>query len=85
MSFPMGQLIQAANIMNMNLPEGIQNITLQAISEALLTSWKALYNLTAVHTKPMKRGIVVKTRMIFFFYIISSVAAQNDNVACLLE
>ena len=85
MSFPMGQLIQAANIMNMNLPEGIQNITLQAISEALLTSGKVLYNLTAVHTKPMKRGIVVKTRMIFFFYIISSVAAQNDNVACLLE
>ena len=56
----MGQLIQAANIMNMNLPEGIQNITLQAISEALLTSGKVLYNLTAVHSKPMKRGIVVK-------------------------
>ena len=35
MSFPMGQLIQAANLMNINLQEGLQNVTLQAISETL--------------------------------------------------
>ena len=63
MSFPMGQLIQAANLMNINLQEGLQNVTLQAISETLLTSRKVLYNLTAVHTKPMKRGIVLNVSL----------------------
>lgn len=53
----MGQLIQSAYLIKINLPEGLQNVTLQAISEALLTSGKVLYNLTAVHTKPIKRGI----------------------------
>ena len=62
MSFPMGQLIQAANLMNMNLQEGLQNVTLQAITESLLTSGKVLYNLTAVHKKPMNRIIVDKLR-----------------------
>ena len=53
--------------MNINLPEGLQNVTLQAINKALLTSGKILYNLTTVHTKPMKRDIVVKTRMVCLF------------------
>lgn len=63
MSFPMGQFIQAANLMNINSQEGLQNVTLQAISETLLTSRKVLYNLTAVYTKPMKRGIVLNVSL----------------------
>ena len=49
--------------MNINSKEGLQNVTLQAISETLLTSRKVLYNLTAVHTKPMKRGIVLNVSL----------------------
>ena len=58
MSFPPGQVIQSASLMNMNLPEGLKNITLQAISKLLLTSEEVPYNMTAIHNKPVKKGNV---------------------------
>ncbi|XP_078321865.1 uncharacterized protein LOC111103999 isoform X3 [Crassostrea virginica] len=60
MSFPPGQVIQSASLMNMNLPEGLQNITLQAISKLLLTSEEVPYNMTAIHNKPVKKGTTLK-------------------------
>lgn len=56
MSFPVGQDIQSVDIVNMNMPVGLKNITIQAISKLLLTSDKVIYNLTAVHSKPTKKG-----------------------------
>ena len=56
MSFPPGQVVQSASLMNMNLPEGLQNITLQAISKLFLTSEEVPYNMTAIHNKPVKKG-----------------------------
>ena len=56
--FPPGQVVQSASLMNMNLPEGLQNITLQAISKLLLTSEEVPYNMTAIHNKPVKKGNV---------------------------
>ena len=58
MSFPNGQLVQSASLMNLNMPEGLQNITLKAINKVLLTSEEVLYNMTAIHTKPTKKGKV---------------------------
>lgn len=56
MTFPVGQDIQSVDIVNMNMPEGLKNITIQAISKLLLTSDKVIYNLTTVHSKPTKEG-----------------------------
>lgn len=56
MSFPVGQDIQSVDIVNMNMPVGLKNITIQAISKLLLTSDKVIYNLTTVHSKPTKKG-----------------------------
>ena len=60
MSFPNGQLVKSTSLMNLNMPEGLQNITLQAISKVLLTSEEVLYNMTAIQTKPTKKGKVVQ-------------------------
>ncbi|XP_052707847.1 uncharacterized protein LOC128183063 isoform X2 [Crassostrea angulata] len=56
MTFPVVQDIQSVDIVNMNMPEGLKNITIQAISKLLLASDKVIYNLTAVHSKPTKKG-----------------------------
>nr|XP_034332757.1 uncharacterized protein LOC105327902 isoform X2 [Crassostrea gigas] len=56
MSFPVGQDIQSVNIINMNMPEGLKNITVQAINKLLLASDQVIYNFTAVHSKPTKKG-----------------------------
>lgn len=56
MTFPVGQDIKSVDIVNMNMPEGLKNMTLQAISKLLLASDNVLYNLTAVHSKPTKKG-----------------------------
>lgn len=57
MSFPVGQDIQSVNIINMNMPEGLKNITVQAINKLLLASDQVIYNFTAVHSKPTKKGM----------------------------
>lgn len=57
MSFPVGQDIQSVNIINMNMPEGLKNITVQAINKLLLVSDQVIYNFTAVHSKPTKKGM----------------------------
>lgn len=59
MSFPVGQDIQSVDIVNMNMPEGLKNITVQAINKLLLTSDPVLYNFTAVHSKPTKKGMIL--------------------------
>lgn len=56
MTFPVVQDIQSVDIVNMNMPEGLKNITIQAISKLLLASDKVIYNLTAVHSKPTKKA-----------------------------
>ncbi|XP_062606252.1 uncharacterized protein LOC134268062, partial [Saccostrea cucullata] len=56
MSFPSGQDIQIANILNMDMPEGLKNITIQAISKLLLTSDQVLYNMTVINAKPSKKA-----------------------------
>lgn len=59
MTFPVGQDIQSVHIVNMIMPEGLKNITVQAINKLLLTSDQVLYNFTAVHSKPTKKGMMV--------------------------
>lgn len=59
MTFPVGQDIQSLDIVNMNMPEGLKNITVQAISKLLLTSDQVIYNVTAISSKPIKKGMVV--------------------------
>lgn len=56
MSFPVGQDIQSVDIVNMNMPVGLKNITIQAISKLLLISDKIIYNITVVDSKPLKQG-----------------------------
>lgn len=58
MTFPVGQDIQSVDIVNMNMPEGLKNITVQAISKLLLTSSQVLFNVTVVSSKPITKGIV---------------------------
>lgn len=41
----------------MNMPEGLKNITVQAINKLLLASDQVIYNFTAVHSKPTKKGM----------------------------
>lgn len=62
MSFPVGQDIQSVNIVNMDMPEGLKNITVQAINKLLLTSDQVIYNFTAVHSKPTKKGMRLHCR-----------------------
>lgn len=76
MSFPVGQDIQSVNIINMNMPEGLKNITVQAINKLLLASDQVIYNFTAVHSKPTKKGMrlhlskqYIKLHSIFFKFI----------------
>lgn len=68
MTFPVGQDIKSVDIVNMNMPEGLKNITLQAISKLLLASDKVLYNLTAVHSKPTKKGKIDLLNLHCIFY-----------------
>lgn len=57
MSFPVEQDIQSVNIINMNVPEGLKHIAVQAINKLLLASDQVIYNFTAVHSKPTKKGM----------------------------
>lgn len=56
MSFPDGQDIQSVDIVNMNMPEGLKNITIQAISKLLLASDRIIYNISVVDSEPLKQG-----------------------------
>lgn len=76
MSFPVGQDIQSVNVVNINMPEGLKNITVQAINKLLLASDQVIYNFTAVHSKPTKKGMrlhlskqYIKLHSIFFNFI----------------
>ncbi|XP_056015772.1 uncharacterized protein LOC125675332 [Ostrea edulis] len=54
MSFPIGQDMKTANIMNLEMVAGLKNITFQAINKLLLSSSNVLYNVTVVKDKPGK-------------------------------
>lgn len=51
------QFDRISNLVNMNMPEGLKNITVQA-SKLLMTSSQVLFNVTAVSSKPITKGIV---------------------------
>ncbi|XP_061176007.1 uncharacterized protein LOC133184958 [Saccostrea echinata] len=55
-SYPNGQDIQIASILNMDMAEGLKNITIQAISKLLLTSDEVLYNITIAYSNPAKKA-----------------------------
>ena len=54
MSFPVGQDILSTNILNMNMEQGFNTITVQAIGKLLIASDRILYNVTLSNNKPMK-------------------------------
>lgn len=72
MSFPDGQDIQSVDIVNMNMPEGLKNITIQAISKLLLASDRIIYNISVVDSKPLKQGNRSSFRRSVSFLLFSS-------------
>ena len=54
MSFPIGQDVLSTNIVHMNMREGINNITVQAIGKLLIESDIVPYNITLSTEKPWK-------------------------------
>lgn len=72
MSFPDGQDIQSVDIVNTNMPEGLKNITIQAISKLLLASDRIIYNISVVDSKPLKQGNRISFRRSVSFLFFSS-------------
>ncbi|XP_061193435.1 uncharacterized protein LOC133201664 [Saccostrea echinata] len=56
MSFPIGQDVQSAVIMNLAMDQGLTNISIQAINKLLLAGSRVPHNITVLYDKPRKSG-----------------------------